>query len=266
MSASSSVAAATSSYAASSPARLSPSSIRKPSAYCCTSGGGFDQSMFAQSTSGAGAGPSTTKLAHCCSTAVTCLTRPPRQRALTVGVSRACSSVSPADGQPEQAAVLAQDVDEVGALLRGATGPATAWRGGRGALRCGHAPHATDAQVSSCPEGQERSAVASAEPSCAKPAEVVGDGRVSAPNVHVCDALSPRERRTLQPHLQQDVESDGLAVAGALPYLERRRARVDLDGAPAAEPLRGDDEHVVAAGHSTPTERSLRRYQPSPVR
>src|SRR4051794_1546875 len=93
---SASVAAATSSYPASRPARLSPSSIRKPSVYCCTSGGGFAQSTLAQSMPADGAGPSTTKLAHCCSTAATCLTSPPRLRLLTVGAGRA----EAAEGRP----------------------------------------------------------------------------------------------------------------------------------------------------------------------
>ena len=52
-----SVAAATASYSSSRPARVSPSSIRNPSAYAATSGGGLLQSMFAQSMSGWAAGP-----------------------------------------------------------------------------------------------------------------------------------------------------------------------------------------------------------------
>ncbi len=90
-----SVAAATASYSSSRLARVSPSTIRKPSAYAATSAGGLLQSTLAQSMSGCAAGPSWMKRAHSFSVLATCLIRPPRVSSLIVERVRACSSDRP---------------------------------------------------------------------------------------------------------------------------------------------------------------------------
>ena len=67
--------------------------------------------------------------------AVTCLTSPPRLSALT-GAEPGLLVGEPGHRVPEQAAVLAQHLDEVGALARG--GPVSEEESGRGAGVRGH--------------------------------------------------------------------------------------------------------------------------------
>jgi hypothetical protein len=71
--------------------------------------------MAAQSIADS-AGPSTTNRAHCFSVAATCLTRPPRGQLADRRPLAGLVVGETLDGEQEQATVLLQQVEEVGAL------------------------------------------------------------------------------------------------------------------------------------------------------
>lgn len=54
------------------------------------------------------------KSAHAFSTRATCLTIPPKQSSLAVGVCAACSSCQPSDGLTQEPSLLGQGLQQVG--------------------------------------------------------------------------------------------------------------------------------------------------------